>query len=174
MDIKAEILREHSKQQASKIANHIGHNKKRFAELMTIFLGDDKLLTQRSAWVVSHCIDIEHSLIIPYIEQVLKLLHKDTAVVIKRNVVRVLQFVEIPNHLLDLAAEKCFSMMESKEESIAVKVFSMTILGNICEKVPELAHELSLIIEDQMPYGSAGFKSRGSKTLMKLKKLKPN
>jgi hypothetical protein len=49
-----------------------------------------------------------------------------------------------------------------------VKVFGMTVLANLCEKLPELKNELRIIIEDQMPYGSAGFKSRGSKILKKL------
>ena len=46
----------------------------------------------------------------------------------------------------------------------------MTVLYNITLKIPELADELKIIIEDQMPYGSAGFKSRGKKILKGLQK----
>jgi hypothetical protein len=57
-------------------------------------------------------------------------------------------------------------------DPIAIKVFSMTVLFNISKNVPEFRDELAIIIEDQMPYGSAGFKSRGKKTLKGLSKLR--
>ena len=36
------------------------------------------------------------------------------------------------------------------------------------ESVYQIANELKVVIEDQLPYGSAGFKSRGKKILAKL------
>jgi hypothetical protein len=83
---------------------------------------------------------------------------------------RLLQDREIPDTVLEEAADVGFKIMESKGEPIAVKVFAMTMLANICKKVPELKNELKLIIEDQMPYGSAGFRSRGGKILRQLAK----
>ncbi|GHN02752.1 hypothetical protein WSM22_42410 [Cytophagales bacterium WSM2-2] len=56
-----------------------------------------------------------------------------------------------------------------KKEPVAVRVFSMTVLGNLAVKVPELRNELIPLIEDQMPYVSAGFVSRGRKVLKQLK-----
>jgi hypothetical protein len=50
----------------------------------------------------------------------------------------------------------------------------MTVLLNIVKYVPELKEELKIIIEDQMPYASAGFQSRGKKTLKALEKIKAN
>ena len=47
----------------------------------------------------------------------------------------------------------------------------MTVLYNLCKKEPDLANELRILIEEQMLYGTAGFKSRGKRILKELKKL---
>lgn len=168
MNIKDELIREHSKENAESIAQYIGTNKTRFAELMEIFLGDDTRLTQRSAWALSKSIDRHPHLLTPYLEAVISNLQNDIPVAVKRNTVRILQDVDIPEDLMGPLANVCFQFMESGEETIAVKVFSMTILFNITKKEPDLKNELRLLIEAQLPYGSAGFKSRGKKILKQL------
>jgi len=59
--------------------------------------------------------------------------------------------------------------LENKKEPIAIRVFAMTVLANLADTYPEIKGELIAVIEDQMPYGSAGFISRGKKILKKLK-----
>ncbi len=44
----------------------------------------------------------------------------------------------------------------------------MTVLEKICRKIPELKPELRLIIEEQLPHGSAAFKNRGNRILKRL------
>jgi len=172
MDIKTELLKEHSKQQAKKIAGFIGKDTKRFDVLMRLFLDTNYRITQRAAWVLSHCIDEYPNLILPYIEQIVLNLKEDTPVAVVRNTVRILQLVDIPEDHWGITADACFKFLASTTQPIAVKVFSMTVLANICVKVPELKHELKILIEDQLPYGSAGFKNRGKKTLKLLEKLR--
>ena len=53
MDMRQEILKEHSKAQATKIADWIGKDEKRFAHLMELFFTDEYRVVQRTAWVVS-------------------------------------------------------------------------------------------------------------------------
>ncbi|MTI40068.1 hypothetical protein [Fulvivirga lutimaris] len=168
MDIKKELLFEHSKPQALKISNYIGSNKNRFDELMRLFFDTKYRVTQRAAWVVSHCADKHPELIEPYIEPMILNLKNDITVAVQRNTLRVLQEKEMPDSIIGEAADICFKIMESSKEPIAVKVFAMTLLANICKKVPELKTELKILIEDQLPYGSAGFKSRANKILKKL------
>lgn len=125
-------------------------------------------MTQRAAWVVSHCADKYPELIEPYIEPMILNLKKNITVAVQRNTLRVLQEREMPDSIIGDAADICFKILESAKEPIAVKVFAMTLLANICKKVPELKNELKILIEDQLPYGSAGFKSRANKILKKL------
>lgn len=168
MDIKEELLKEHSKSQALTIANYIGDNSNRFAELMALFLQENYRLNQRAAWPVSICVEKNPTLILPYLEVMINLLKKKTHDAVKRNIVRTLQFVKIPNELLGIAADNCFQLLTSSSEPIAVKVFAMTVIANICEKEPDLKQELTLVIEDQLPYASPGFKSRAKKIFKQL------
>lgn len=172
MDIKEELLKEHSRAQTLRIVTYISDDSVKFEHLMTLFFSNKYIIAQRAAWVVSVCHDKHPKLILPYLKRMIENLNKEVHPAIKRNTVRVLQFVHLPNDLLGSAANACFKLLQSLEEPIAVKAFSMTVLLNICKREPGLKNELKLIIQDQMPYGSAGFISRGKKVLRELDKIK--
>ena len=169
MNIKNELLKEHSKTQANKIADYIGDDPTRFQILIELMLDAEYRVSQRAAMALSHCVDKHPQLLIPHLDRLIMILRNEVHVAVTRNTVRLLQEVDIPDHLLGETADICFKLMESSETPIAVKVFSMTVLANICEKEPDLKNELALLIEDQMPYGSAGFRNRGAKILRKIK-----
>ncbi len=171
MDIKATLLKEHSKHNTLRVVAYIGNDKVRFKELIDVFMGDNMRATQGAAWALSFCCDHNSDLLSPYVEELILNLKNDIPVAVKRNTVRILQLIEIPASFFGETVDICFKLLNSKEEPIAVKVFSMTVLFNIVKKVPELKEELKISIEDQLPYGSAGFKARGKKILLSLSKL---
>ena len=172
MDIRAELIKEHSRSKAIQIAEYIGSSPNRFEDLLDIFLNDEIRVVQRSAWVMTFCAKRYPFLITPHLEVLIKNLKKPKIHdAVKRNTVRVLENVDIPEDLLGVTAEICFDFLLDIKEPIAVRVFSMTVLYNICVKEPELSHELKAIIEEHLPHGSAGFKSRGKKILKGLDKL---
>lgn len=171
MNLREEILREHSKDQRDYIVNYIGNDEHRFEELMHLFLKDDYKVTQRASWVVSECTERFPFLITPYLNSIILNLRNEVHDAVKRNTIRILQFVEIPESLFGITAEFCFELLASKKEPVAIKAFSMTVLLEIVKKIPELKIELQILIEDQMPYSSPGFTSRGNKTLKALKKI---
>lgn len=172
MNISEELEGVYSKQLAVRVAGRVGADQHLFNELMTLFFESDYRIVQRAAAVVAVCVDSYPFLIIPYLDRLVANLKNDIPDVIKRNTVRILQNQELPDYLLGEVADSCFKFLESKLEPVAVKVFSMTILLHIVRKVPELSDELRCLIEDQLPYSSAGFKSRGTKVLNELKKIK--
>ena len=53
----------------------IWNDKKRFAELMNLFLGNTYRVTQRAAWVVSNCAEEYPELIKPYLEKMMNNLY---------------------------------------------------------------------------------------------------
>jgi hypothetical protein len=170
MDLKRELLKEHSKAQRNKIVKYVGKDAKKFAELVSIFLEGPYRVTQRAAWPLSYCIERNGFLIKPHLNKILKYADRSEASdAVKRNVVRLLQFIEIPKNACGLAAEICFKFFTNTKEPIAVRVFSMTVLANLAKKIPELKNELIPLIEDQLPFASAGFISRGRKVLKELK-----
>jgi len=172
MNIKEKIVAEHSKFQTILIANYIGQDKKRFETLLKLFLGNDYIISQRAAWIVSHCAEKNPNLVKPYLGKLIRnLKRKDLHNAVKRNTIRLFQYTEIPRSLLGDLTNLCFSYLTNVKESIAVKAFSMTVLVNISRREPELKTEIKLVIQGMLPYGSAGIRARGKKVLKALEKL---
>lgn len=168
MDIKKELLKEHSKRQTTKVVNYVGNSPARFKVLVKTFLAGPYRVTQRAAWPLSYCVQEHPNLIKPHLKSILKMLDKkDAHVAVKRNIMRLLQDIEIPKSLYGTLIDKCFALMDPRE-TIAVRVFSMSVLADIADHEPDLKKELSIVIEDQLPYASAAFLSRAKKVLKQL------
>jgi hypothetical protein len=86
-----------------------------------------------------------------------------------RNTFRTLQNLDVPEEIEGLAFEKAYDFLANPQNAIAIRVFAMSVCGNIARKYPELKEELIPLIEEQLPYGSAGFINRGMKVLKALK-----
>lgn len=170
MNLVEEILREHSKKQKDKIVSYVGHDPKRFAELVHVFLKGPYRVTQRAAWPLSYCIERYPDLLKPHFRKILvQLGKKNIHDSVKRNTLRMLQFVRVPKAHQGITTDLCLAFLADAKEPVAIRVFAMTVLANIAKEVPELKNELIPLIEDQMPYASAGFISRGGKVLKQLK-----
>jgi hypothetical protein len=169
--LKRVILKEHSKKQCDKLVAYVGASALRFAQLVDLFLSGPYRITQRAAWPLSCCVQKHPKLIEPHLKKILKYsLKPGVHDAVKRNIVRLLQFIEIPLRLQGQTAAICFQFFSNKKEPIAVRVFSMTVLSHLAMHLPELKNELIPLIEDQIPYASPGFISRGSVLLKELKK----
>ncbi len=171
MDLKTEILREHSKAQTMKIVDYIGSNQGRFDELVKLFLEGEYRVTQRAAWALRFGVEAEPKLVIPHLNALVENLQYPVHDAIKRNTIKILTFVEIPENLLGEVADICFKFLASPKEAIAIRIFSIEVLFEICQREPDLANELKLLIEDHYPHGSAGFKSKAKKVLKRISKL---
>jgi len=170
MNLKLEILKEHSKHNTLKIAAFISDDKQKFAELVQLFLGESCRVSQRAAWIMRTVFEKYPEMIAPYIRQIIENLEISTSDAVKRNTLKILQNYEIPEDLQGIAANTCFGFVASKKEAVAIKVFAMTVIYNISKNAPELQRELKIIIEDQLPFASAGFISRGTKILKAMAK----
>jgi hypothetical protein len=169
MDIKKEILKLRSKSQIINIVKYIGAHADRFNILVTNYLNGPYQVSQRASWAISHCVENRPELIKPHLKKVLHFASKpgvhDS---VKRNTMRLLQFIEIPKKYQGHVVELAFHFLQNKKEPIAVKAFSMTVLSRLIKNEPDLKKELRLIIEDQIPFSSPGFKSRAKKVLTEL------
>ena len=165
MDLRYEILKEHSKLQATFITNWIGDNKHRFDKLINLFLNDEYRVVQRSAWIISMVADKYPDLLTPYLAAMIKRMEVDgLPTAVKRNVVRVLQHVKIPKKLHGPVMDSCFKFLTDPKETIAVRVFAMTVLANLAKIYPEIKTELKTTIEEVLRQkASAGFRARAKK-----------
>jgi hypothetical protein len=166
MDLRKTILQAHNASQTRKIVDYVGTNIVRFKALIEVFMSGPYRVTQRAAWPLSYCVEYHPQLIKPHFKTLLDMLEQPNAhVAARRNIVRLLQFVEIPPRYRGRVATICFKLLQDRKEAVAVRVFSMTVLANLVQREPDLARELKVIIEDNLPYGSAGFISRARKVL---------
>jgi hypothetical protein len=172
MDLRNQILTEHTKINCQKIVSWVGDDIKKFNELFALCLQSEYRITQRAAWPMSHCA-IDHPEFMKHnfdklVENLKKPgIHNS----IKRNSLRLLQAIDIPDKYDGDIMEICFRFVEVPEEAVAIKAFSLTILGKLAKKYPEIISEIKLLIEDQLPYQTTGFKGRAKKLLMEFKSL---
>ncbi len=157
-----------SKEIVLQVIDEVRKNPSRMQELMDCFFDEDLRLCQRAAWPVGMIADYDPDLIIPYLEKMLVNLETPHHDAVIRNTFRTLQNIDIPEDIEGLAFEKAFDFLLDPNNAVGIRVFAMTVCGNIALKYPELKHELIPVIEEQMIYGSAGYISRGKRILKSL------
>ena len=172
MNLKALLTREHSKSSRDLIVEHLLANPNEVDDLMTLFFGNEILTTQYSAWVVGRLGEIRPELVSPYFPKMIKVMSKGNCTdAVYRNSFRVLQFQKVDESLWGELFDLCIEVLTSNKMAVAIKVFAMTTAFNIVKEVPELKNELKLVVEELIPEGTAGIKSRGNKVLAALEKL---
>lgn len=171
MDILKELEQNHSKASTLQIVAYIGNDKSKFEELAALFFSKDNRISQRASWPLGYSALAHPELIYPYFEQMIHNLENPIHNAVKRNTIRILGELDIPEPLLGEAADICFRFLDDPKEAIATRVFSMEVLLNITKKEPDLANELRIVIEDHYDHGSAGFQARGRKILKELTKI---
>ncbi len=87
---------------------------------------------------------------------------------VKRNTIRLLQEVQIPEKYQGDIMNICFDFLISPDEKPAIKAFSLTVLDNLSQIYPEIKPELKTIIEDRWDYETAAFRARARKILKGL------
>lgn len=174
MNIKDELTHEHSKVLTLRIVEYVKQDKIKFEELMQLFLGDDYRLCQRSSWAVNYCAEKHPELVKPYLKKIVNnLSNPNIHIAVKRNSVRMLQFIDVPQSLAGKLITQCFIFLNDVNEAIAVKAFSMTVIYNCGKNYPEIIEELAISIKNQMslPSASAGIKAHSRKILLNIQKM---
>ncbi len=171
MNIRAELEKGQSKKMVLEVMQYVGKNQKRFKNLMDLFFDEDLRISQRASWPVGYCAEAHPELILPYLKKMIANIDNPVHNAVKRNTIRILSVIDLPEDLMGEAVDKCFRILDDPKEAIAMRVFSMSVCFNITKREPDLANELKVIIEDHYPHGSAGFKSRANRILKELRKM---
>ncbi|HVS96666.1 MAG TPA: hypothetical protein VHE54_09260 [Puia sp.] len=169
IDLEQLLREEHSKKQTDRIVRYIGTDKRRFALLIRLFFKGEYRITQRAAWPLSYCVRAHPELIAPYFKPLLEnLAREDIHPAVIRNSVRLLQDVSIPKRYHGLVMNACFKFLQSPGTPIAIKAFSLTILGRLAADYPDIRGELKLVIEEQWEHATPAIRVRASKVLKTL------
>jgi hypothetical protein len=166
MDLRKAILTKYSKAHIQKIVKWVGHSQDRFDELFQLFLSDDFVIAQRAGYPLSYCVESFPDLMRKHLGKLLKYSQKKGRHnAVKRNTVRILQFIEIPKRYHGTIMTICFEFIEDPEQEVAVKAFSLAVLEKMLPLYPDIFNELKLIIEERWQHETAAFHSRARKIL---------
>ena len=172
MTVRELVLQDHSSENTAEVCLYIDDDPERFRELMDCFLDPDQELARRAAWALGKILEDQPQLANVHLDDLVGVLHTPglhDAVV--RATVRSLQFVVLDEEYWGEIWDGCAQLLIAAKTSIAVKVFAMSTLYRLVEELPELKDELIFMIEEQFPFGSAGFRNRGEKILQALKRI---
>ncbi|MBI5857371.1 MAG: hypothetical protein HZB42_06945 [Sphingobacteriales bacterium] len=134
--------------------------------MLKLFLYDEALVVQRAGWPLSYIAIACPQLIQMHFGKLISNLRKpDLHDAVKRNTLRLLQDVSIPEKFHGEIMNVCFDYIISPAEKPAVKAFSLTILQHLSRQYPDIRQELKTIIEDRWDFETAAFKSRARKIL---------
>ncbi len=170
MNIREALISEHSTIMRDQIVRYVGSNEDRMSQLMDCFFDKSMRINQRAAWPLSIIARKYPMLLHPYHEQIIAYLANPHHDAIIRNTVRIYADIDIPEAIEGQLCEYCFEWLHDPKQAVAIRIFSMTVLEKIVNKFPDLKEELIAVIQEHLPHGTSGFKSRGTKTLKRLLK----
>ena len=163
------LAKKASRANSYQVVAHVANDTDKYHELVEIVKENSKPYSEKAAWAINHCFENGTGFFDDYFEDFAQILadscYSDS---IKRNVVRIFQFKEIPINLQGSVINSCFHLLQKKETAIAVKAFSMGVLENMVKLYPELKNELAVSIKEILPTASAGIKNRGHRILNRL------
>jgi hypothetical protein len=166
LNLRATVLAEYSKAQTDKIVKWVGTSQVRFDELITLFLSDEYRLIQRASGHLTHIVEAQPQLVKKHLSKIVNNLYRPGLPdAVKRNTVRLLQFIPIPKALQGKVMDCCFRFIETPGEAVAVKAFSITILGNLAQQYPDIIPELKTLLEDQLPHQKPAFVHRAKQVI---------
>jgi hypothetical protein len=156
MIIREHLDNGHSKILTDELVAFIGNNAERMTELMACFFDEEWRICQRAAWAVGLIGEQQASLIEPFLEQMLLNLKTPKHDAILRNTMRAIHALPtIPTEVEGLTVDAAFRFLEDPSVSIAIRMFSMRILGKMCKKEPDLKPELRILLEDILEHEKA-------------------
>lgn len=153
----------------SQVIDFVGDKQILFNSLISIYIEGPYRTTQMAAGPLTAIASKKPALLRPHFRRLINSLNDPAAsTALKRNTIRMFQFVTIPSNRHGEVIEVCFNFLLSKKETIAVKVFAMTVVEILTRKRTEIRRELQIVIEDQLPYAGPAFRSRASRVLKQI------
>lgn len=152
------------------VMDFVGNNPNRFDALMDCITGGDTKLAQYAMYPFGFILEKYPELGRKHIPTIMELLKKDSLhTAFRRNITRVLQYMELPEEIHGELIDQCFRMIENPRELPAVKANAIGILERLYQYYPEIANEITLVLEENYERESPAFRSRAKKLLRILR-----
>lgn len=168
MDIEKLLLREQSRSNTDFLIEVLRVKSELFTEFWRIMMRNEDPVSRRSAWVVDCFTEYHPEYIENRIEELSVHLPDFKSDGLKRHSMRMLSRSKLPVENLGVLVDISFRWLQSPAESVAVKMYCVTILDRVTLIYPEFKSELRDIIEIQLNEATPGFKSIARKVLKRL------
>lgn len=169
MEIEKELLKELSKTQMIHIAKYLKQDLSKFPDLISCLESENGILAYRASWCIGTCYDLKINGIEFYSDRLMNVLLKTELSSVKRNVLRVFQWINSLDTIHGSLIDFCFEISVNTKEPIAVRAFAMGVLIKLTKIYPDLSRELLLLGEQLKNTDSPGIKSRINKIFAFLK-----
>lgn len=167
--MKELLAKKASRANSYKVVSLVGNSPKLYKNLIEIIIDYECPYSEKAAWAMNHCFEENMGFFEDYFSEFTEILKDETySDSVKRNIVRIFQFIEIPEEFHATIIDSCFQMVIKKDTAIALKAFSLGVLDKMTKRYPELQNELKSCLEDIIPNASSGLKNRAQKILIRL------
>jgi hypothetical protein len=169
MNLREQLLKEHSRANCDTIVHWIDDRQERFDELFQLFLCDEYRVVQHAAWPLSYAVINHPQLIKKHFTKLIANLGKPGIhAAVKRNTMRLLQDIDIPKKYHGRIMDACFKYIATPTEPVAVKAFSLTVLERLSFHYPDIIPEIKLLIEENYDSQTPAFRVRAKKFLQTI------
>lgn len=168
MNPAQQLYKEHSRRNTDLIVEWIGHDRKRFNQVIILLNNKDLVLVQRSSWVVKNSLIINPEWISPCSKTLLKVMKKQgqhEGVI--RHMLSIFEEGRIPVRYEAEIMDACFRYFMNASSAIAVRVISMSILAKLSCKYSEIRNELIGLIRLEIEKGAGPAMNARAKRVLK-------
>ena len=171
MDPRASLERDRGKANILRVAEYVGSDPDRFADLLKLVLNGGPALAQRAAWTMSIVCEHHSGAGAPWIAELLGLVDRQVHEGICRNAIRSLQFCELPEKFHGRIFTRMSTLVLEPSRTIGERAFAISVAMRMVDRYPELGQEMELVLEESLRlYPGPAIHSRASKGLKKIRK----
>ncbi|MDQ2794985.1 MAG: hypothetical protein M3Y12_13410 [Bacteroidota bacterium] len=172
MNLRTELLREHSARQNQRLADYACAHLTALAELLQLFWYGADRERQLAADVLGWVGGRRPKWLVPHLPGLLAAAQPGSGdhPAVRRAVARVLQFVPVPEEWQALAFDTCLGMLTNPAEPVAIRTYALTAAARLAGTYPELAAEVVAAAENALhTTGSAALRNRAARELSKFR-----
>lgn len=155
----------------TQLARQASNDELLLSQLITLSLSADKRIGFRASWPLSKVVDINPKATIPFLPCLIDTLPGLTNESVQRSFMRVIMkndMMSIPVTHHGKLVDYCFKQLRSGTKAVAPRVYSMEILGKMCDLYPEMKGEVLSTINIIVSESSSGVKAQANSVISRL------
>lgn len=161
MYIRSTLEKDRSKATVFELLDYIGTDLEKVASLMELVLDKDPEMAFRSSWVLAHLADSGvvdlSNYIIPCFDALVAPVHPS----VERGLLKMYASVpQWPEEYFGKIVDHMMNLIIDTKSKVAAQALAMVALHKHLQPYPELLEELCMVVEEGMPYGTAGYKAK--------------